>query len=141
MLPLPLSIVTTNCHFFSLFYIPFPTAISRPILPLPLSFHHHSNRPDLLYRLTPLPPCHCHSPPCHSHSDQRRAVADLELQIASHGLELERLAAGRRALEGRVAALRGAAAEHVRGWGGNGWQWRGGSGGIRQLGSARSFWY
>jgi hypothetical protein len=35
--------------------------ITRSILPLPLSNHHHSNRTDLKNRLVPLPPSHCHS--------------------------------------------------------------------------------
>jgi hypothetical protein len=38
-----------------------------PILPLPISNRYHSNRPDLLFPTTPLPPCHCHSSShCHS---------------------------------------------------------------------------
>jgi hypothetical protein len=46
----------THCHLPSL-----PRPISRWILTLPISNHHHSNRADLLCRLPPLPPCHCHS--------------------------------------------------------------------------------
>jgi hypothetical protein len=47
----------THCHLPSL-----PPPISLWILTLPISNHHHSNRLDLLCRLPPLPPCHCHSP-------------------------------------------------------------------------------
>jgi hypothetical protein len=47
----------SNCHV--------ATSISRSILPLPPCNYHHSNRTDLLHRLTPLPPRHCHSPCIH----------------------------------------------------------------------------
>jgi hypothetical protein len=44
----------------------FQTTTTLPILPLPRSFYHHSNRLDLLYPTVPLPPSHCHSPRhCH----------------------------------------------------------------------------
>jgi hypothetical protein len=43
-----------HCHFFFI--------ATLPILPLPLSNLHHSNRRDLANRLVPLPPMHCHPP-------------------------------------------------------------------------------
>jgi hypothetical protein len=52
--------------FYPLFLLYFlsiiQTIVSLPILPLPYSNHHHSNRADLPCRLVPLPPNHCHSP-------------------------------------------------------------------------------
>jgi hypothetical protein len=56
------------CHFSSFFFTFFATSISPSILPLPLPFYHHSNRPDPLFPT--LPPNHCHSPylPCHCHT-------------------------------------------------------------------------
>jgi hypothetical protein len=36
------------------------TTTTLPILPLPRSNYYHSNRLDLLYPTTPLPPSHCH---------------------------------------------------------------------------------
>jgi hypothetical protein len=41
-------------------------AVCGAVLPLSLSNSHHSNRTDLLYRMNPMPPSHCHSPRhCH----------------------------------------------------------------------------
>jgi hypothetical protein len=54
--------------FFSFFCVFPKTVISPSILPLPRTNSYHSNRLDLLYRLVPLPPNHCHSPPRHRHS-------------------------------------------------------------------------
>jgi hypothetical protein len=48
-----------------------PTAISQPILPLPHSIWYQNDRNDLLYRLIPLPPSHCHP-----HVDQRVDTVD-----------------------------------------------------------------
>jgi hypothetical protein len=47
--------------FYYLLFFILP-ATTRPILPLPHSNHHHSNRPDPLFPPVPLPRNHCHSP-------------------------------------------------------------------------------
>jgi hypothetical protein len=64
--PLPLPIIRKhkNFLFFTLPHI--QPSVSPSILPLPRSIYYHSNRIDLLFRTTPLPPIHCH-PPCHYH--------------------------------------------------------------------------
>jgi hypothetical protein len=57
-----------------------PIAISLPILPLPLSNRHHSNRLDVTNRPVPLPPCHCHSRASYRHisGSGGAALEDLE---------------------------------------------------------------
>jgi hypothetical protein len=66
-----------HCHTAT-YYIP----VSLSILPLPPSIYYHSNRSNLLFFLTPLPPCHCHPP---LHSTLGRAL----LRILAHTLTFE----------------------------------------------------
>jgi hypothetical protein len=55
--PLPLSKKLFKCHSL------LKSIATRSILPLPRCNTYHSTRLDLLFRLVPLPPCHCHPPP------------------------------------------------------------------------------
>jgi hypothetical protein len=90
MVPLP----PRHCHslfhyrtfyfdFFLYFSQSFPSPVSRSILALPHSNLDHSHRIDLLYRMAPLPPCHCHSSPSGALPTQG-ALAELFLASPHH---------------------------------------------------------